>query len=117
PTWKSCWVSPRAPGPNRRPMSCSMRPRVSSRCRRCRVAGFEFFKTRRTGYIPRTPAAALKAVGTGTVPAEQFIYASASAKPLDEEPFDLEEIERALARPDLNLQSRILLKRVLGKLI
>jgi hypothetical protein len=81
------------------------------------VAGFDFFTTRRTGYMPRTPAAALKAVGTGTVPAEQFIYASASAKPLDEEPFDLEEIERALARPDLNLQSRILLKRVLGKLI
>jgi hypothetical protein len=81
------------------------------------VAGFDFFKTRRTGYQPRTPAAALKAVGTGTVPAEQFIYASASAKPLDEEPFDLEEIERALARPDLNLQSRTLLKRVLGKLI
>jgi hypothetical protein len=81
------------------------------------VAGFDFFKTRRTGYVPRTPAAALKAVGTGTVPAEQFIYASASAKPLDEEPFDLEEIERALARPDLNLPSRILLKRVLGKLI
>jgi hypothetical protein len=81
------------------------------------VAGFDFFRSRRTGYLPRTPAAALKAVGTGTVPAEQFVYASASAKPLDEEPFDLEEIERVLARPLLDLPSAVLLKRVLSKLI
>ena len=81
------------------------------------MAGFDFFRSRRPGYQPRTPAAALKAVGTGTVPVEQFVYASASAKPLDEEPFDLEEIERVLARTDLTLQTRILLKRVLGKLL
>jgi hypothetical protein len=81
------------------------------------VAGFDFFRFRRVGYSPRTPAAALKAVGTGTLPAEYFVYASTSAKPLDEEPIDLEEIERVLARPDLNLQTCVLLKRVLGKLI
>jgi hypothetical protein len=81
------------------------------------VAGFDFFRSRRPGYLPRTPAASLKAVGTGTVPAEQFVYASASAKPLDEEPFDLEEIQRVLARPDLNVQSSVLLKSVLEKLV
>jgi hypothetical protein len=81
------------------------------------VPGFDFFRSRRAGYSPRTPSAALKAVGTGTLPAEYFVYASASAKPLDEEPFDLEEIERFLARPDLNLQTSVLLKRVLTKLI
>jgi hypothetical protein len=81
------------------------------------VAGFDFFRFRRAGYSPRTPAAALKAVGSGTLPAEYFVYASTSAKPLDEEPFDLEEIERVLARTDLNLQTSVLLKRVLGKLI
>jgi hypothetical protein len=81
------------------------------------VPGFDFFRSRREGYTPRTPAAALRAVGTGTLSAEYFIYASTSAKPLDEEPFDLEEIERFLARPDLNLQTSVLLKRVLGKLI
>jgi hypothetical protein len=59
----------------------------------------------------------LRAVGTGTLPSEYFVYASASAKPLDEEPFDLDEIERVLARPNLNLQTTVLLKRVLGKLI
>jgi hypothetical protein len=81
------------------------------------VPGFDFFRSRRAGYSPRTPAAALKAVGTGTLPAEYFIYASTSAKPLDEEPFDMEEIERVLARPDLNLQTSVLLKRVLMKVI
>jgi hypothetical protein len=81
------------------------------------VPGFDFFRSRRPGYSPKTPAAALKAVGTGTLPAEYFVYASASAKPLDEEPFDLEEIERVLARPDLTLQTSVLVKRVLSKLI
>ena len=81
------------------------------------MAGFDFFRSRRAGYSPRTPAAALRAVGTGTLPAEYFIYASTSAKPLDEEPFDLEEIERFLSRPDLNLQTSVLLKRVLTMLI
>ena len=81
------------------------------------MSGFELFRTRRTGYTPRTPAAALKAVGAGNLPAEYFIYASTSAKPLDEEPFDLEEIERVLARPDMSLATSILLKRVLSKLI
>jgi hypothetical protein len=81
------------------------------------MAGFDFFRSRRPGYLPRTPAAALKAVGTGTVPVEQFVYASASSKPLDEEPLDLEEIERVMARPDLNLPSKVLLKRVLEKLV
>jgi hypothetical protein len=79
--------------------------------------GFEIFRSRRVGYFPRTPAAALKAVGAGNLPAEHFIHASASAKPLDEEPFDLDEIERVLARPDANLATSVLLKRVLTKLI
>jgi hypothetical protein len=81
------------------------------------VDGFDLFRTRRPGFIPRTPAAALKAVGAGNLPAEYFIYASTSVKPLDEEPFDLEEIERLLARPDMSLATNILLKGVLSKLI
>ena len=81
------------------------------------MAGFDLFRTRRGGYLPRTPAAALKAVGAGMLPPEHFIYASTSAKPLDEEPLDRDEIERVLARPGANLATSILLKRVLTKLI
>jgi hypothetical protein len=81
------------------------------------MAGFDFFRSPRAGFSPRTPAAALKAIGTGTLPVEHFVHASASAKPLDEEPFDLEEIERVTARPDVTLETRLMLKRVLSKLI
>jgi len=81
------------------------------------MAGFDFFRSSRRGYEPRTPAGALKAIGTGTLPVEHFIYASTSAKPLDEEPFDLDGIERVLARRDLTLETNLLLKGVFEKLI
>jgi hypothetical protein len=81
------------------------------------MPGFDFFRTRRVGFSPRTPAAALRAIGTGTLPVEHFVHASASAKPLNEEPFDLEEIERAVARTDVTLETSLMLKRVLSKLI
>jgi hypothetical protein len=81
------------------------------------VYDFNFFRSRKPGYIPRTPGAALRAVGAGAAPPEQFIYASCSAKPLDEEPFDLDAIERTLARKDLTLETARLLKNILEKLI
>ena len=81
------------------------------------MAGFDFFRIPRRGYTPRTSAGALKALGTGELPAEDFIYASTSAKPLDEEPIDLEAIERVLSRPDLTLETRLAMKAVLEKLI
>jgi hypothetical protein len=81
------------------------------------VAGFDFFRVRRSGYAPRTPAGALKAIGTGTLPVEQFVYASASAKPLDEELLDLDTIEQVLARTGLTLATNMLLKGVFEKLI
>jgi hypothetical protein len=81
------------------------------------VPGFDFFRSRRAGFTPRSPAAALKAIGTGTLPVEHFVHASASTKPLDEEPFDLEEIERAMARTDVTPETCLMLKRVLSKLI
>ena len=81
------------------------------------MAGFDFFRIPRRGYAPRTPAGALKALGTGALPAENFIYSSTSAKPLDEEPIDLEAIERVLSRPDLTLETSLTMKSVLEKLI
>jgi hypothetical protein len=81
------------------------------------VPGFEFFRHRALGYVPRTAGAALKAIATGLLSASHFIYASASAKPLDEEPFDLDAIERVLARTDLSLETDLLLKAVFEKLI
>jgi hypothetical protein len=79
--------------------------------------GFDFFRSRRPGYAPRTPAAALRGVGAGLLPPEYFIHASCSAKPLDEEPFDLEAIQRTLARTDIGVATARLLKGILEKLI
>ena len=81
------------------------------------MAGFDFFRIPRRGYAPRTPAGALKALGTGALPAENFIYSSTSAKPLDEDPIDLEAIERVLSRPDLTMETSLTMKGVLEKLI
>jgi hypothetical protein len=81
------------------------------------MPGFDFFRSQRRGYVPRTPSAALRAMATGAALPEHFIWASCSAKPLDEEPFDLEAIERTLARPDMNLQTAKLLKEIFEKMI
>jgi hypothetical protein len=81
------------------------------------VAGFDFFRSRSAGYTPRTPAGALKAIGAGLLPAEHFVYASTSVKPLDEEPFDLDSIERMLSRRDLGIETSTQLKSILEKLI
>jgi hypothetical protein len=81
------------------------------------VDSFDFYRKRRQGYVPRTPATALRAIGAGMLPAEYFIHASGSAKPLDEEPYDLEAIERALSRPDMNVGTARLLKGILERLI
>jgi hypothetical protein len=81
------------------------------------VAGFDFFRSRPAGYAPRTPAGALTAIGAGLLPTEHFVYASTSVKPLDEEPFDLDSIERLLARGDLGIETTQQLKSILEKLI
>ncbi len=81
------------------------------------MAGFDFFRSRLSGYVPRTPAGALKAIGAGLIPVEHFVYASTSVKPLDEEPYDLDSIERMLARRDLGIETSAQLKSILEKLI
>lgn len=68
-------------------------------------------------FNPRTPVAALKAYETGFNPLEMFIFKSGSAKPLNEEPFDIEAIERYLSRQDLNLEANSILVSIFEKLI
>jgi hypothetical protein len=80
------------------------------------VSGFDLFRTRRPGWAPRTPAAALRGVGEGLLPPESFIVASASTKPLDEEPYDLEGVERELARTERTLETSLLLRDIFASL-
>lgn len=78
---------------------------------------YDFFRARRVMFNPRTPVAALKAYETGFNPLEMFIFKSGSAKPLNEEPFDIEAIERYLSRQDLNLEANSILVSIFEKLI
>lgn len=46
-----------------------------------------------------------------------FIFKSGSTKPLNEEPFDIEAIERLLSRKDLDLEANMILIDIFEKLI
>ncbi|MBI9098947.1 MAG: hypothetical protein JEY91_10750 [Spirochaetaceae bacterium] len=78
---------------------------------------YSFFREQKEMFIPKTPVAALKAYETDFVPISVFINKSNSTKPLDEEPYDIEEIERLLSRENLGLQTNIILVGIFEKLI
>lgn len=78
---------------------------------------FSIFRSRSDYFEPKTPSAALKAFEGGFVPISSFQLKSGSTKPLDEEPYDMEEIERLLSREDLGLRSNIILMGIFEKLI
>jgi len=76
------------------------------------VIGFDYIRQLGHFYRPRTSRAALLAVEAGLLPVEAFIYKSLAVKPLFEEPYDIEELERVLARPNLELGDAILLTEI-----
>ena len=76
------------------------------------MSGFDLFRTQRRGWIPRSTAGALRGVGEGLLPPESFIVASGSTKPLDEQPFDLEGVERELARTRRTAETSMLLRDI-----
>lgn len=78
---------------------------------------YKYFRKRRDRFIPKTPNAALKAYRAGFLPISVFTYKSGSAKPLDEVPYDIEEIERLLSRQNLGLETNIVLIGIFEKLI
>lgn len=78
---------------------------------------YSFFREKKEHFIPITPVAALKAYENGFAPISAFINKSNSTKPLDEEPYDIEVIERLLSRENLGLRSNIMLFGIFEKLI
>jgi hypothetical protein len=77
----------------------------------------DFFLNSGSFIFPRTPAGALRAFEGGFAPIEAFIYKSSSTKPMDEEPYDFEEIERILSRPNLDFRTNVVLMGIFEKLI
>jgi hypothetical protein len=76
------------------------------------MTGFDYIRRLRQFYRPRTPRAALLAVESGLLPVEAFVYRSSSIKSLFDEPWNPEELERALAKPDMGLGEAMLLSEI-----
>ncbi len=79
--------------------------------------GYDYFRNRKESFQPKTPIAALKAYKAGFLPISVFTYKSGSTKPLDEIPYDIEEIERLLSRENLGLETNIVLISIFENLI
>ncbi len=78
---------------------------------------YEYFRNRNESFVPKTPIAALNAYHAGFLPISVFTYKSGSTKPLDEKPYDIEEIERLLSRENLGLETNIVLIGIFEDLI
>jgi hypothetical protein len=78
---------------------------------------FDYFRRSPEAYHPRTARTAMRAVEANLLPLEACVYLGTSTKPLDEEPIDLAGIDRILARRDLDLETNLLLIRILTKLL
>jgi hypothetical protein len=78
---------------------------------------FDYFRGATDAYQPRTVNAALRAAEAHLLPIEACVYLGTSIKPLDEEPIDLAAIDQVLSRPRLDLDTNLLLMRILSKLL
>ncbi len=74
--------------------------------------GYEYVRTMRSLYNPRTPRAALVAAEAGILPVEALIYKATSVKPLFEEPYDLDDLERVLAQGGLSFGDAMMLSEI-----
>jgi hypothetical protein len=65
------------------------------------ASGFGYVRSMGAYYRPRTPRAALVAASAGILPPDAIVFKASSVKPLFEEPYDLEELDRVLAQEGL----------------
>lgn len=81
------------------------------------ASGYDYIRHRDQYFIPRTPATALRAVQMGLLPPAAYLYMVGNIKPLLEEPYDLQEIDRILAKAKIDLSTALLLTEIFEKLI
>jgi hypothetical protein len=79
--------------------------------------GFDYLRSANEYYQARTPRSALKAMEIGLLPPEAYIYKTNSVKPVNEEPIDLQEVERILSNEDNDLNTNLLLMSILDELL
>lgn len=71
----------------------------------------------RTGFVPKTQAQALKAYLEDIIGSEYYTYRAVNIHPLLEEPWDFQEIDRLLAKPDLDLETIQILITIFDKML
>ncbi|MCA1950450.1 MAG: hypothetical protein LDL24_07745 [Treponema sp.] len=71
----------------------------------------------KTGFVPRTQAQALKAYMEDIIGPEYYIYRAVNVHPLLEEPWDFSEIDRLLAKKDLDLETITILVTIFDKML
>jgi len=62
-----------------------------------------------TGFIPRTEAQALQGFAEGILNPEYYIYRAVNIHPILQEPWDVHEMDRLLAQPDLDIETAVIL--------
>jgi len=71
----------------------------------------------KTGFVPRTQAQALKAYLEDIIGPEYYTYRAVNIHPLLEEPWDFQEIDRLLAKPDLDIETIQILVTIFDKML
>jgi len=71
----------------------------------------------KTGFIPRTQAQALRGIDEGILNTEFYVYRAVNVHPIIEEPWDVNEIDRLLAKEDLDLETTAILMIVFERMI
>jgi len=78
---------------------------------------FKSLLSRKSRFLPKTQAQALMALSEGIIHESFYMYKAVNVHPVFEEPWDLDEIERLLAKPDLDVETTILLMTIFQRLI
>jgi tetratricopeptide (TPR) repeat protein len=81
------------------------------------MEGLKKLLSRKARFIPKTQAQALAALAEGIVDESVFVWKAVNIHPVFEEPWDLGEVERLLAKEDLDLETTLLLMTIFERLI
>ncbi|MFH2115611.1 MAG: hypothetical protein ABIJ86_14025, partial [Spirochaetota bacterium] len=78
---------------------------------------FRDLMTSSTGFVPRTQAQALQGFSEGVLGPEYYMYRAVNIHPILEEPWDTNEIDRLLAKPDLDEDTAVVLMTVFERMV
>lgn len=70
-----------------------------------------------TGFVPRTEAQALQGFSEGILNPEYYIYRAVNIHPILEEPWDVHEMDRLLAQPELDIETAVILMSAFERMI